>query len=137
MPVPQVPKDDMSRVADASRAYLNAVTPSTGVPAPDIDNKAASELLLHVDAEILRLYDLPPRVERELLDLFAGKKRLGVPFEFDRYFPEDFEPCFSLHEYLSEDYQRSTAGELRARHETVTSPTLLAAIKRAVEDFGE
>ena len=63
--------------------------------------------LQRVDAEILRLYDFPPRLERQLLDLFSGYKRLGVPFDFRRYFPEDFEPHFPLHLYLSEEYQRS------------------------------
>ncbi len=71
--------------------------------------------LLAIDAELLRLYDLPPRTERQLLDHFAGYPRAGVPFLFDRYFPVDFRPCFSLHRYLSPGLRRSTAGELRRR----------------------
>jgi hypothetical protein len=90
-----------------------------------------------VDAEILRLYDLPPRLERQLLDLFAGYKRPGVPFDFRRYFPEDFEPYFPLHLYLSEEYQRSTAGALRKRYKLVTDPAILAALEHAVEAFQE
>ena len=39
--------------------------------------------MLRVDAEVLRLYELPPKLERQLLDLFAGWPRLGVPFSFD------------------------------------------------------
>lgn len=90
-----------------------------------------------MDAEVLQLYDLPPRLERQLLDLFAGEKRPGVPFHVDRYFPEGFEPFFPLHVYLSEDYQRSTAGALRARHKPVTDPAILAALEHALQTFGE
>ena len=36
--------------------------------------------MLQIDAEVLRLYDLPPRLERQILDLFAGWERQGVPF---------------------------------------------------------
>jgi hypothetical protein len=60
-----------------------------------------------------------------------------VPFEFERYFPEDFAPCFPLHVYLSESYQRSTAGALHARYEPVTDPAMLEALARAVQDFAE
>jgi len=93
--------------------------------------------LQHVDAEILRLYDLPPRLERQLLDLFSGFRRRGVPFNFSRYFPEDFKPYFPLHVYLSEEYQRSTAGALRKRYKPVTDPVILAALDHAVKAFEE
>ena len=94
-------------------------------------------LLQQVDAEILRLYDFPPRLERQLLDLFSGYKRPGVPFDFSRYFPDDFAPCFPLHVYLSEEYQRSTAGALRRRYKPVTDPAILTALEHAVKAFEE
>ena len=92
--------------------------------------------LLNIDAEVLHLYDLPPRLERELLDLFAGHQRAGVPFSFDRYYPEGFEPWFSLHEYLSQEYKSSTAGALRSRRQTTPPEELLAALHHAAEAFG-
>lgn len=97
-------------------------------------NKATE--MLH-RAEVLHLYELPPRLERQVLELFAGWRRQGVPFDFERYFPADFEPCFPLHMYLSESYQRSTAGALRARYQPVTDPAILAALERAMQDFEE
>jgi len=102
-----------------------------------LDEDKARQALQRVDAEILRLYDLPPRLERQVLDLFAGQQRPGVPFTFDRYFPEDFLPCFSLHMYLSESYQRSTAGALRARYKPITEPAILDALERALQEFEE
>jgi hypothetical protein len=53
-----------------------------------------------VDAEVLRLYALPPQLERELLDAFDGVPRVGVPFEQTRYIPRDFRDVLTLDEFL-------------------------------------
>jgi hypothetical protein len=138
MPVPALSHDGIQRVTEAVRAYFEAVTPPTaGMLTATIDEHEARDRLLRVDAEILRLYELPPRLERQVLDLFAGWRRRGVPFAFERYFPADFEPCFPLYMYLSESYQHSTAGALRARYRPVTEPAILAALERAMQDFEE
>ena len=138
MPVPHISASVVQRVIEAVHAYFEAVAPSAreGL-APAFDRQAACMLLQQVDAEILRLYDFPPRLERQLLDLFSGYKRPGVLFDFSRYFPEDFEPCFPLHVYLSEEYQRSTAGALRRRYKPVTDPVILTALEHAVKAFEE
>ena len=101
------------------------------------DPNAVCMLLQQVDAEIMRLYDLPPRLERQLLDLFSGHKRPGAPFDFRRYFPAGFEPCFPLHVYLSAQYQRSTAVPLHTQFKPVTDPAILAALEHALEEFEE
>ncbi|MBU0699667.1 MAG: hypothetical protein KKE59_09640, partial [Proteobacteria bacterium] len=44
----------------------------------------AREKLIEIDTEVLRLYRLPVRLERQLLKLFLGKKR-SVPFDFTGY----------------------------------------------------
>ena len=135
LPIPDASPEDIRIVAEAARSYLSFVAPPRGLSARDQDRARA--LLLAVDAQVLRLYDLPPRLEREVLDLFAGQERKGVPFRFDRYFPDDYEPCFPLHEYLSAAYQRSTAGALRRRCKPVTDPVLLEALDAAVRAFEE
>jgi hypothetical protein len=138
MPVPYTSHDEIQQVVEAVRAYFDAVaSPANTVLASTLNEDKAKMLLKRIDAEILRLYDLPPRLERQLLDLFASWQRPGVPFDFKRYFPEDFKPCFPLHMYLSESYQRSTAGALRARYKPVTEPAILAALEKAVQDFEE
>jgi hypothetical protein len=138
MPVPHLANSVVQRVVEAVHTYFEAVAPSVkGGMTFAFDSQTACMLLQHVDAEILRLYDLPPRLERQLLDLFSGYKRPGVPFDFRRYFPEDFEPHFPLYLYLSEEYQRSTAGALRKRYKPITDPAILAALEHAVEAFKE
>ena len=57
-------------------------------------------LAWRVDAEVLRLYALPPELERELLDAFDGVPRVGVPFEQTRYIPRDFREALTLDDYL-------------------------------------
>ena len=53
-----------------------------------------------VDAEVLRLYALPPELERELLDTFDGVRRQGVPFEQIRYIPREFGDVLTLDDFL-------------------------------------
>jgi hypothetical protein len=97
----------------------------------------AKRLLLSIDAEVMRLYDLPPRLERQVLDLFYGWPRKGVDFKFTRYFPRDFESYIPLHEYLSEDYQRSTVSFVSKWVEEVRSPEIIKALEVATEMFKE
>lgn len=72
------------------------------------------ELLLQIDAEILKAYSLPPKLERELLDLFQDVKR-PTPFEFKGYYPEDFTAYFPLHELISDKFDLAGADKLIER----------------------
>lgn len=104
---------------------------------PDVE-EVLRQLRLQVDAEVLKLYDLAPRAERKLLDQFTGYVRLGMPFVQTEYFSREFIPCIPLHEYLSPEYKRSTAGEIRKiDFAKVLSPEFKAAMKRAVELYSD
>lgn len=70
-----------------------------------LDTSKAKETLLQLDAEILRAYDLPPLLEREVLDTFQGKKR-PVPVEFTSYYPKNLEVYMPLHELISPTFER-------------------------------
>ena len=97
----------------------------------------AKHLLLCVDAEVMRLYDLPPKMEKRVLDLFQGVQRKGVDFEFTGYYSEGFESAVPLHEYLSEEYQRSTIGFADEWVQGHRSPEIDGVLRRAVEAFEE
>jgi hypothetical protein len=71
------------------------------------EDGATLELLQRIDASVLKAYDLPPRLERELLDYFRGANR-PVGHEWHHWFPEQYEPFIPLHEYLSERYRIAT-----------------------------
>ena len=77
----------------------------------DIIINECVKVFFEIDSLILKAYDLPPRMERKLLDFFRGYPR-PVPFPFPEYFPEDFQPCIPLYKYLEMDMKRVSAGEL-------------------------
>jgi type I restriction-modification system DNA methylase subunit len=135
MPVPFEGKD-LSRLETMARKYFE-IEHEDKFELQDESTLAEkkTQYLLAIDAEILRLYDLPPKLERQLLDFFAGHQRKGADFRFDRYFPEDFESWIPLHEYLSEEYQRSTPSFVNEWVEKNRSPEVIRALKAAVEAF--
>lgn len=58
-------------------------------------------LHLRVDAEVMRLYDLPPEMEHTILNLFEGQERKGVPFTQIGYFPPGFEGLNTVAELVT------------------------------------
>lgn len=101
-------KEDMSRLV----GYYTKLRSEIG---RELSKKSSIQkciqTLMEIDALILKAYDLPPRLERKLLDFFRGHPR-PVPFDFPDYFPEDFSPCIPLHKYLEMDMKQAKAGEL-------------------------
>jgi hypothetical protein len=72
-----------------------------------LDSQSLERLLLQIDAEVLAAYDLPPRLERELLESFRGEERPSA-HSWKQWFPPDFQPYLPLHEYLSGNYKRTS-----------------------------
>lgn len=121
LPVPQTDGHGVRRVTAAARDYLDAAgrfkddsaaggtmpLPYLARPSRDaVDGGTLRRLLKHMDAEVLRLYALPARAERRLLDLFADSRRKGVPFDFGSYYPTNFKAVLPLYAYVSVTYQR-------------------------------
>jgi hypothetical protein len=64
--------------------------------------------VLHkIDAAILAGYDLPPRLERQLLEFFRHAPR-PVRHPWRDWFPTDFKPFIPLHEFVSEEFHKTT-----------------------------
>ena len=103
IPVPAFSQQDISAIESLVNTYESE---------PDAAKRDSA--LRRIDAIVLSAYDLPPRLERELLDYFNGAER-QVPFTFDDYFPHDFAPCFSLVDYLSDQFAEATAGKFVER----------------------
>lgn len=60
---------------------------------------ALNRALVEIDALVLQGYDLPPRLERRVLDFFAGAKRPTV-HPFAGWMPPDVRTFTPLHEWL-------------------------------------
>jgi hypothetical protein len=95
------------------------------------------EALLVLDAAVLRLYNLPAKLERQLLDYFRGEKRRGVGCDFGDYYPADFKSLVPLHKYISAGYRRSTVDDVAGRMRPGESPAVLAGLRNASRAFGE
>lgn len=143
MPVPTRSPAHESAIEQAARRYrtlaiakaaakpvptdlFNQSAPSTGQMPTDAEVRAA---LLEMDAAVLRAYDLPPRLERQLLDLFTGVERKGVGLDdaqgkstFRGYYPPGFTSALPLHMVISEQFERARADKSSARLKPGESP---------------
>jgi len=134
VPIPHLEPDQAAAIERLVDAYLlvrsNTAAPdlplwSLGNGEPD-----AKRILLQIDAEILKAYKLPPRLERLLLDYFRGAKR-PVPFEFGDYFPVDFTATIPLWQYISSDFAKCTAEHLLSNLPKITDPALVEMLENA------
>ncbi|MEQ9244936.1 MAG: SAM-dependent DNA methyltransferase, partial [Nitratireductor sp.] len=104
-----MPKRGLGRVVEAVKRYRAAcgVSGAETLQAAESDG-VPNSLLIEIDAEVLRAYDLPPRVERRLLEFFRGhehERRVDHPFL--GWLPEDFTAYMPLHEYLGPLVERN------------------------------
>lgn len=88
----------------------------------------ARQTLLRIDALVLKGYNLPPRLERQLLDFFRGAQR-PVPFPFEAYFPESFSPTLPLWMYLSPEYKKCSVDHFLQNAPKITDPVLIEAFR--------
>ena len=72
-------------------------------------------MLLRVDAEGLKLYELPLDLEQQVLSLFTDWKRVGVPFIQDRYLPATMEGKLRLWQFLEMEAAWSATNRERGR----------------------
>lgn len=100
-----IPKElDTKRIGALVSRYRKALG-KLG-PLENVDDEVLNRLLIAIDAEVLRSYDLPPRLERRLLEYFRGHKR-PVPHEFVEWIPKAFTAFIPLHEYIAGDYKKN------------------------------
>jgi hypothetical protein len=124
IPIPQFSSEQVAAITKAVNDYRSARTEWLTRPleAPSFEARCRQALFL-IDAELLVAYDLPPRVERELLDHFAGFRRPG-PVRFDRYYPDGFRPAVPLKMYVSGQLERASARQTLDRLTVVHDPAL-------------
>ena len=102
LPIPvEIPRE----LDDLVKRYMRIAAHGTGLFSEKAMERA-DRLLDQIDALVLKAYDLPPRLERQLLEYFRGSARPTV-HEWAHWFPIEFTPFIPLHEFLSEDYRRA------------------------------
>lgn len=100
LPIPK--RDRLRDVVRVVKRYreARAATHRNVMRTPDAEGWL-SRSLVEVDAAVLKAYDLPPRLERRLLEFFRGhehERRVGHAFE--GWIPEEFTAYIPLHEYI-------------------------------------
>lgn len=143
IPLPERWKECAAPIVEAAESYLKLVQESEDFALAAPDESAVREALLNMDAEIMRAYRLPVRLERAILELFRlplskkkNRRRKGVGCDFDDYFPADFESLIPLHKYISAAYRGSTVDAVAARMKPGQSDAVLKAVRTAADAFG-
>jgi hypothetical protein len=137
MPVPRWSPEHAARIEQAALRYRQVTASPGALFYAASTPEGVWQALREMDAAVLQAYDLPPRLERQLLDLFAGVERKGVGGDFRGYYPPGLTAYVPLHELISEDYARSTLGRFRQSHQPETSREVLAALRTASAAYGE
>ena len=113
IPIPFPEAIDTEKITHLVINYTNLRSKIEGSASEPIIQKCV-QTLMEIDGLVLKAYDLPPMLERKLLECFRGYPR-PLPFDFPDYYPEDFAPCIPLHRYLEMDLKKASAGELLKR----------------------
>jgi hypothetical protein len=100
LPMPRV--NDLGEIVLAVRHYRAALVRFANSPLRDANEELRLDrLLVEVDAAVLKAYDLPPKLERRLLNFFRGHEgERRVAHAFNGWIPADFTAYIPLHEYL-------------------------------------
>jgi hypothetical protein len=113
IPIPFPEAIDTEKITRLVITYTDLRSKIEGSASEPIIQKCV-QTLMEIDGLVLKAYDLPPRLERKLLEYFRGYPR-PLPFDFPEYYPEDFRPCIPLYKYLEMDLKQASAGELLKR----------------------
>jgi hypothetical protein len=124
VPMPSIRSEQMANIIGLVREYeaLALEADSGSLRSSDV---RLTRLLLEIDSEVLALYDLEPRMERELLYLFAGHDR-PVSVRFDGYYPPGFRPALPLRFVISGEAGWANAAATLARLPVFDDPDISA-----------
>lgn len=143
MPLPLRWREHVDAIVKAADRYLDKVTPDDSFALRADQDAEVAGLLLVLDAEVVRAYGLPVRMERAMLDLFnlpvsrkKERRRKGVGCTFGDYYPNDFKSLVPLHKFISFGYRGSTVDQVAARFKPSESSAGSAALRAAAEAFG-
>jgi len=101
IPVPAILPTNTVPLIEEYRSLLSPASFRLGTEG----EQKATALLNLIDALVLKAYDLPPRLERELLEFFRSARRPTL-HPWQHWLPDDFGPALPLYEYLSSDYAK-------------------------------
>lgn len=108
IPVPRFSDVQAFKLRDLIKRYQQSISSLMHTGGPE---SLSERLLKEIDALVLDAYRMPARLERALLDYFAGEKRSTL-HSFSDYIPENCDFAFSLSRFLSLNFGGLTADDL-------------------------
>jgi len=131
IPLPYMTRRLETRINELVREYVFARR--AWLFGDDASKKGKCEAMLNqIDAEILSAYDLPPRLERAVLDYFAYVRRPG-PLNFLGYISPKRTANLPWHMYVSGAVERANGHATLARLKTVRG----AAVSTMLQEIGQ
>jgi len=144
LPLPTIEHDHGALISAAAYAYREAVRELDRALVGEESRAKVRTALLAMDAAVLRAYDLPPRLERQLLDLFTGWERKGVGLDdakgrstFRGYYPPGFTSALPLHMVISERFEQAAADKTAERFRAGESAYVREVLDAASVGTGE
>jgi hypothetical protein len=137
LPIPSQWESNTAKIEQAALRYFQLV--SSGGPLFNTlsTEEGIRQALLSMDAAVLNAYDLPPRLERQLLDLFEGVERKGVGCDFRGYYPPGFTSCLPLHMVLSDRFEKAAADSTADRFKPGESKYVREVLNAGMTSFGD
>ncbi|HEX3719303.1 MAG TPA: N-6 DNA methylase [Verrucomicrobiae bacterium] len=134
VPIPELSPDQHATLETLVIAYQKAIGSGSEKHLELWMSRSAGvsprDLILQIDALILQAYNLPPRLERKLLDFFQdAKSPRAVPFQFGEYFPSNFTPTIPLWRFVSPDFSQCSGRRLLEIMPKVTDSALVRALE--------
>ena len=106
--IPMPTGADFEEIAIAARTYITAANKQA-------ERDKLQQLMLKVDAAVLRQYALPIELEWKLLALFTGWNRVGVPFQQCSYFPPELMHQMPFADFVTYESDWGAANRRRGR----------------------
>lgn len=131
-PIPKLSPADMATleryVDDLMAALSNQPEARYELWGGDSWKARSRNILLQIDALILRAYNLPPWIERKLLEFFRGERR-PVPFDFGDYYPQDYGPTLPLWLYVSPNFANCRGNHILQNVPKFDDPAMTEALE--------
>jgi hypothetical protein len=128
IPIPPLGDADAQTLINLVRSYIELKHRwQTRLLVNDDTKESGRQLIMQIDAVLLKAYDLPPKLERQLLDFFYNSKRPGDP-QFTGYYAQDFQPYIPWHIYISREFKSAKATATVSRLPILKDPRISAAL---------
>lgn len=114
LPLPPISALKDEKVDDLAKELIDLIHKKRNQVFQEVSNKIKN-ILLSIDAAVLKSYDLPPRLERRLLEMFQGEKR-PIPYsDFTGYYPTGMDAAIPLHMIISSNFAEASAIKTKKR----------------------